>query len=207
MATATRTRSIDHANEPAGDSPDSVSPSRVRFTVEDVHRLAELGFLREDSRIELIDGDLIAMCPIGSRHASGVERLAFLFASRLGGRAMVRHQNPIRLDEHSEPEPDLMLVRPREDFYASAHPAPADVLLLIEVMDSSADYDRGTKLGLYARFGVPEVWLIDLNEARVEQHRVPDKGTYTERLIRSRGQSVSPAALPDVELTVDEILG
>jgi Uma2 family endonuclease len=100
-----------------------------------------------------------------------------------------------------------MVVNRREGGYSSAHPEPADVLLLIEVMDSSADYDRGTKLGLYARFSIAEVWLIDLNEHRIELHRAPLDGTYTDRLIRGRGSSIAPAALPDLLLDVDAILG
>ncbi|WP_145267692.1 Uma2 family endonuclease [Tautonia plasticadhaerens] len=190
-------------------SPPAPEPpaGRVRFTVSDYYRMAEAGILDEDSRVELIDGDLIAMCPIGPRHSAEVNRLTALLSARLAGRAIVSVQNPIRLDDHSEPEPDLMLVRPREDYYASAHPGPADALLLIEVMDSSAAYDRGTKLGLYARFGVAEVWLIDLDEYRVEVHLAPVDGIYTQRLIRGRGQAVAPAAFPDVELDVDAILG
>ena len=203
---ATATRSPNPATPPSPESLVS-RPARVQFSVDDYHRLAELGFFHEDARVELIEGDLIAMSPIGPRHASEVNRLNALLGSRVAGRAIVTVQNPLHLDEHSEPEPDLMLVRPRDDFYASAHPGPADVLLLIEVMDSSSAYDRGTKLGLYARSDVAEVWLIDLIEDRIEMHRIPDKGTYMERLIRSRGQTVAPTALPDVELDVDAILG
>jgi Uma2 family endonuclease len=169
--------------------------------------MLEAGILQEDSRVELIDGDLIAMCPIGPRHADEIDRLVELLVPRLVGRAILRVQNPVRLGDHSEPQPDLMVVNRRENGYASAHPGPADVLLLIEVMDSSADYDRGTKLGLYARFSIVEVWLIDLNEDRVELHRAPLDGTYTDRLIRGRGTSISPAALPDLILDVDAILG
>jgi Uma2 family endonuclease len=203
---ATATRSPDPATPPAPESPDR-RPARVRFTVEDYHRLAELGFLHEDSRVELIEGDLIAMSPVGPRHADVVDRLVELLVPLLVRRAILRVQNPLRLDEHSEPEPDLMLVNRREGRYATAHPRPADVLLLIEVMDSSADYDRGTKLGLYARYAVAEVWLIDLTEQRIEIHRMPVEGTYTERSIRSRGQTVAPGRFPDVELDVDAILG
>ncbi|MEW4567726.1 Uma2 family endonuclease [Tautonia sp. JC769] len=203
---ATATRSPYPAPPPAPGSPGR-RPARVRFTVDDYHRLAELGFLHEDARVELVEGDLIAMSPIGPRHADVVDRLVELLVPLLLRRAIVRVQNPLRLDEHSEPEPDLMLVNCREGRYASAHPRPDDVLLLIEVMDSSADYDRGTKLGLYARFAVTEVWLIDLTEQRIELHRSPNEGTYTERLIRSRGQTVAPTRFPDVELDVDAILG
>ncbi|WP_152049917.1 Uma2 family endonuclease [Tautonia marina] len=203
---ATATRSPNPATPPPSEALDA-RPARVQFTVDDYHRLAELGFLHEDSRIELIEGDLIAISPIGPRHADVVDRLVEILVPLLVGRAIVRVQNPLRLDDHSEPEPDLMIVKRREGGYASAHPRPSDVLLLIEVMDSSSDYDRGTKLGLYARFGVTEVWLIDLIEQRIAMHRTPNHGIYTERLIRSRGQTVAPTALPDVELDVDALLG
>jgi Uma2 family endonuclease len=116
-------------------------------------------------------------------------------------------QNPLRLDDHTEPLPDLMLLRPRGDFYSASHPVPADVLLLIEVMDSSADYDRNVKLPLYARSGVPEVWLIDLNRELVETHRRPVGAVYSENRLLPRGQRLAPEALADLEIAVDEILG
>ena len=219
MATATRTETdrpaAPESGAATGNAPEPLAvpgpmaepPRRFRFTVEHYYRLAELGFLDEDSRVELIEGDIVEMCPIGPHHSSSVTRLATRFHRVVGDRAIIRVQDPIRLDELSEPEPDVVLTRYREDYYASGHPGPADVLLLVEVMDSSASYDRGTKLKLYARFGVAEVWLVDVNGDCVEVHRAPDSGVYTESLIRKRGQKVAPAALPDAELEVDAILG
>jgi len=182
-------------------------PHRLKFSVDDYYRMAEAGILSEDSRVELIDGDIIVMSPIGPRHASVVDRLIDRFATRTANRAILRVQSPIHLNEHNEPEPDLTLLRPRDDFYESSHPGPNDVLLFIEVMDRSADYDRNTKLNLYARFGLSEVWLIDLAQHLVEVYRTPNQGVDTEILIRKPGQTVSPAALPDLELAMDALFG
>ncbi len=180
---------------------------RYRFSVDDYHRMAEAGILGEDDRVELIDGEVITMSPIGLRHLSCVDRLNALLVGGLGPRAIVRVQGSVRLGDRSEPEPDLVLLRPRDDFYGTSPATAGDVLTLIEVMDSSAPYDRGTKLGLYARAGVAEVWLVDLNQERVELHRRPLSGVHTEILIRPRGQTVSPEAFPDLVLAVDAILG
>ena len=169
------------ASRPAIARP-TAADRRIRFTVEDYHRMAEAGILHEDSRVELIDGDLIAMSPIGPHHAGVVDELAQLLIPQVIGRAIVRVQNPVRLDDHSEPEPDLVLAVPRDGGYRNAHPGPDDVLLLIEVMASSADRDRDIKLGLYAKANIAEVWLVDLNADRVEIYRSPAGGTYTEIL-------------------------
>jgi len=125
----------------------------------------------------------------------------------LKGRAIIWVQNPIRLDDHSEIQPDLALLQPRADYYVSRHPGPRDVFLIIEVMDTSARYDRDIKLPIYARAEIPEVWLVDLNEQRIESYRKPVSGAYTERAIYTRGQSLAPAAFPDVVLAVNDILG
>ena len=202
MATASQVE--DH---PAPTHPRSWPPGRVRFTVDDYYRMAEAGIFDEDSRLELIDGDVIAMSPLGPNHAGEVDRLNRVFQRRVENRAIVRVQNPVRLNQRSEPQPDLTLLRPRDDFYRASHPGPADVLLLIEVMDSSASYDRGTKLGLYARAGIAEVWLIDLNGDRVEVYRNLESENYTESLIRTHGETIVPLAFPDLALDVDDILG
>jgi Uma2 family endonuclease len=180
---------------------------RYRFTVDDYHRMAEAGILGEDDRVELIDGEIITMSPIGSRHLACVDRLTGLLARGVGLRAIVRVQGSVRLGDRSEPEPDLVLLRPRQDYYATSPATPGDVLTIIEVMDSSAGYDRGVKLGLYARAGVAEVWLVDLNKAWIEVHRRPVSGVHAEIQIRQRGESVSPEAFPDLVLAVDSILG
>ena len=202
MATASQVE-----EHPAPSHPRAWPPGRVRFTVDDYYRMAQAGILDEDSRVELIDGDVIAMSPLGPSHAGEVDRLNRVFQRRVEDRAIVRVQNPVRLNPRSEPQPDLTLLRPRDDFYRTAHPEPADVLLLIEVMDSSASYDRGTKLGLYAREGIAEVWLIDLNGDRVEVYRRPDGERYADALICERGQAIAPLAFPDLRLEADDILG
>jgi Uma2 family endonuclease len=169
--------------------------------------MAEVGLLTEDDRVELIDGEIVEMAPIGDRHAGTVDYLAALCFSRLQNVAQVRVQNPILLSKHSELQPDVALLRPRADFYRGAHPGPADVLLVIEVADTTGAYDRAVKLPLYASSGVPEVWLVDLDGGRVEVHRAPRPEGYSEVRILRRGDSVSPQAFQGIKVSVDEVLG
>jgi len=185
----------------------SVQLLRRSFTVEDYHRMAQAGILSEDDRVELIDGEILKMTPIGSRHATCVRRLNRLFSMAAGARVIVDVQNPIRLGEHSEPQPDLALLRPRPDFYGSSHPGPQDVLLVVEVAETSATYDREVKLPLYARAGIPEVWLIDLSEERIEIHRHPLPRGYQQVQHLRRGECLAPDALPDMSFAVEGILG
>lgn len=180
---------------------------RRRFTVDEYHRMAETGILGEDDRVELIEGEIVEMAPIGSRHAACVIRLIRLFSARPRPDVLVNVQNPIRISEYTEPQPDLTLLRFRPDFYARAHPGPEDVLLLVEVAESSAEYDRQVKLPLYARGGLREVWLVDLEGEAVEVYRGPSSTGYTEVQRRERGQTLAPTAVPDLILAVDEILG
>jgi len=135
---------------------------RYRLTADDYHRMAKAGIFAEEDRVELIEGEIIEMAPIGSQHAAYVARLQKLLEHSAGDQAIIWIQNPVVLNDQSEPEPDICLLRPRTDFYASAHPHPADVLLIIEVADTSLAYDRDVKLPLYARHGIPEVWILDL---------------------------------------------
>src|SRR5262247_3069789 len=146
----------------------AVALRRYRFTVDEYERLAQARVLTQTDRVELLDGEIVEMTPIGDRHASVVARLTSLFSKYLGDRSIVWVQNPIQLRVvRSMPQPDVVLVRPRADFYAAGKPGPDDVLLLIEVMDTSAESDRGVKLPLYARAGIPEAWLLDLTTSRV----------------------------------------
>ena len=177
-------------------------PVQHLLTVGDFYKMGEAGILGPDDRVELIEGALIDMAPIGSPHAGMVTRLNNLFVQALAGRAVLSPQNPVRLGEYSEPQPDLSVLRAREDFYADAHPGPADVLLLIEVADTSVRFDRETKVPLYARHGVPEVWLIDLNARRVEVYRAPTGGAYRERLFPENTETLAPSLLPDVEVAL-----
>jgi Uma2 family endonuclease len=178
-----------------------------KFTVDEYHRLAETGILSEDDRVELIEGVLIQMPPIRSAHAGGVDRLTMWLAPALRGRCIVRVQSPIRLGPYSEPQPDLALLRPREDFDAASHPGPADVLLVIEVAESSADYDRTHKLPLYGRAGIPEAWVVDLAREEVVVGRDPSPEGYRTLQVARRGETLTPLAFPDLILSVDEILG
>ena len=184
-----------------------VQIQRYSFTVDEFYKMAEAGIFTEDDRVELLDGEIVEMPPIGSNHASCVDRLTQLLVSRLGGRAIVRVQNPVRLTETSEPQPDLALLAPRADFYAEAHPQAPDVFLLIEVAETSADFDRQVKAPLYARAGVREVWLVDLPQRRVEVFREPYPDGYRQVRQAGPGQALSPLAFADVELRVDEIVG
>jgi Uma2 family endonuclease len=179
-----------------------------RFTVAEYHRMGEAGILAEDDRVELLDGEIVEMTPIGPAHASVVGRLTHLFSRMVGERGLVWVQNPIDLaDADSEPQPDVVLLTPRVDFYVTAHPAPADVLLLVEVMDASAERDRRLKLPLYARAAIREVWLVDLGAERIEVHRQPDADEYRQTHLLRRGESTTIEALPDLGIRVDEILG
>ena len=194
---------------------------RRRFTVEEYYQMAEAGILSSDERVELIDGeillrsdrsyifdgDLITVSSVGSRHASRVTCLCYLLNAPIGSRALVSVHRPVRLNNRSEPEPDVVVLKPHADSYRNAHPGPSDVFLVLEVIDSSADSDRTVKLGLYARFSVPEVWLVDLNRELIEVYRRPDGGAYTETRELARGESLAPEAFPDVVLGVDAILG
>ncbi len=149
-----------------------------RFSVDDYYKMAEAGILHEDDRVELIEGEVITMTPIGSRHAACVSRINKLFSRALSDAVILRVQDPIRLDDFNEPEPDLALVAFRADFYAEQHPRPEDVLLAIEVADSSLAYDRETKIPLYARSGIREVWLVDLQYGEITVYRQPTLEGY-----------------------------
>lgn len=178
-----------------------------RFTVDEYYRMAQAGVLTEDDRVELIEGQIVLREPIGPYHAGTVRRLNRLWTTRLGARAVVDVQNPVRLGAHSEPQPDLVLLRPRHDFYADTHPEPADVLLAIEVGGTSAEGDRTVKMPLYARAGIREAWLIDLAADRVEVYRRPSDEGYRDVRRLGRDQTLSAEAFPDVTLTVGDLLG
>ncbi|MBI2917807.1 MAG: Uma2 family endonuclease [Chloroflexi bacterium] len=185
----------------------AVSLVRRRFTVEEYYRMAQAGVLTEDDRVELLEGEIVEMVPIGSRHASVVYRLTHYLAQRLEQRAILGVQGPVRLGEHSEPQPDLALLRPRADFYADAHPGPEDIMLVVEVAETTSDYDRTVKVPLYTRAGILEVWLVDLTADQIEVYCDPSAEGYRERRVARRGEDVTPQALPGVSLSADEVLG
>lgn len=176
------------------------------FSVDDYHRMADAGVLSEDDRVELIEGEIVEVAPIGPVHSSRVMRAYRFFLSRLGDRAVVWVQNPIRLGDLSEPEPDIALLRPSGDDYGGGLPVAADILLLVEVADSSVAYDRDVKLPLYAAHGIVEVWLVDLPAGVVEVWSEPDATGYTSLRRMGPGRFLTPQAFPDVSLSVDELL-
>jgi Uma2 family endonuclease len=181
--------------------------SRHVFTVDDYHRLGEAGILAEDDRVELIEGELVEMSPIGSEHAACVGALNRLLILALGERGIVFPQSPVRLDQRNEPQPDFAVLRPRPHGYRSALPIPQDVFLIIEVAASSLAYDRGLKLALYARHGVPEVWIINLAAQEIEVFRKPVSDRYESSAHVNRSGSLEIEALPGVRIEVDRIFG
>lgn len=177
------------------------------FTVDEYHKMIQADILTEDDRVELLAGEIVEMSPIGTRHAACVDRLNSLFHLALGRKVIIRIQNPIQLSDLSEPEPDVAIVQARHDFYAQAHPKPEDVLLLIEVADTSVGIDRTVKLPLYAKAGIVEVWLIDLVAGRIGLYRQPTPQGYEEIEQVGSGQTLSLSTLPDFEVDVDAVLG
>jgi len=171
-----------------------------RLTVADYHRMGQVGIFSADDRVELIEGEIIDMAPIGSEHAGTVKFLANALRIAVGGRAIISVQDPIFLDRYSEPEPDVALLKPRNDFYRSAHPRPEDVLLIIEVADTTLRYDREIKAPLYARHGIPELWIVDLENRCLEVFRAPAEAVYQEVKGIERAGVLTPVALPDVSI-------
>jgi Uma2 family endonuclease len=179
---------------------------RRRFTVAELLRLSETGFLGDDERVELIRGEIIEMSPINAAHASTVSRLLSLLSRVLGERVILSVQNPVQLDDESLPQPDITLLRPRDDFYHTKHPGPQDVLLLIEVSDSTLNYDRRTKRALYGAAGIVEYWVINLPNRRIEVFREPQPDGYRTTTRYAPGEMLSPLAFDDIVLNVKEIL-
>jgi Uma2 family endonuclease len=180
--------------------------TRYRFTVEDWHQMISVGLFRDDQRLELLEGEIFEMTPIGPPHTSVVNRLTRLWTARLGPRAIVQIQGPVLAGPISEPEPDVSLLRERSDFYRERHADPTEVLLVIEVADTSLAYDRA-KLRIYAEAGMAEVWIVDLQSERVEVYRTPGPAGYADTRVLHRGDRGSCLAFPDVTVAVDEMLG
>ncbi|HUU84590.1 MAG TPA: Uma2 family endonuclease [Phycisphaerae bacterium] len=184
----------------------STTPARLHFSRADYHRMAETGIIPPDARVELLDGEIIHMSPIGPRHGAIVDRLSAFFTPRVAGRAICRVQGSIALTETTEPQPDLVLLKHRDDFYASGHPAPHDVLLVIEVAETSIEHDRVNKLRLYAQAGIPEYWVFDLARNVLIVHRNPTGQTYASVQEHDRSARISPQAFPDHVIDLNEIL-
>jgi len=185
----------------------SVSVRTRRFSVEEYHQMGWAGILKEDDRVELIEGEIIEMTPIGPRHAVCVAGLTEHFVRSLSTRAVVWAQSPIHLGPDSEPQPDVALLQPPRTRYGNAHPGPEDIFLVIEVADTTADRDRARKIPQYARAGIREAWLVNFPAQTIEVYRAPTREGYQDVRTLGRGQRLAPEAFPDFTLTVDDILG
>src|SRR2546423_6539954 len=185
----------------------SVQIAKHWFTVAEYERMGEAGIFAADDRVELIEGEIVEMSPIGKRHAACVDMLAELLRDQLQHSVTIRVQNPIQLDDYSEPQPDIAILKRREDFYRQALPQPADVLLIIEVCDTTLEYDRQIKLPLYARAGIPEVWLVNLTDEQIETYAQPAGDAYQTTGRASRGEDVQAADIADLRISAAAVLG
>jgi Uma2 family endonuclease len=180
-------------------------PTPYRFTVKEWNKLGEVGLFNEDDRVELLDGEIIIMSPIGSRHAGALANLTELFVEQSRRRYLVWPGNPVEADNYSEPLPDISLV-PRSPSLGKRHPQIKEVFLIVEIADSSLTHDRGRKLQKYAKSGVREYWIVNLRQDVIEVYRSPKGGAYRDEAVFKPGDKVSPQAFPDVVLAVSEII-
>ncbi|HEY0324316.1 MAG TPA: Uma2 family endonuclease [Pyrinomonadaceae bacterium] len=185
----------------------SLQVAKHFFTVAEFERMGEAGIFSEDARLELIEGEIVEISPIGSRHAACVKRLSRYLNRTIGDIALISTQDPIQLNDFTAPQPDIALLQLRDDFYESAHPKPQDVLLIIEVADTTVDYDRLIKLPLYAKAGIPEVWIINLPADRVEINATPDNGAYKIATEVRRGEQAQAQTISSLSIPADMILG
>ena len=185
----------------------ALTEARRLFNVDEYYRMADAGILTEDDRVELIEGEIIEMSPIGDRDAACVDRLTKLLVGRVQDAAIVRVQNPIRLSALIGPQPDLALLRPRDDFYSSGHPRPEGVFLIVEVAETSLNYDRTLELPLYARAGIPEAWLVDLPGGEIWTYSQPESGAYRMVNRLGRAGSITSGTIPGLTLDAGEIFG
>jgi Uma2 family endonuclease len=183
-----------------------VETTKKLFTVDEYYRMAEVGILGPEDRVELIDGEIFEMSPIGDRHAGCVNRANYLLTSALANRAVVSVQNPLQLNNHTEPEPDIVVLKPRTDYYASKKVRAEDALLVVEVAETTISYDRRVKLPRYAAAGIPEVWIEDLKNNLFLVYRNPDGSAFTTSLILRGEETVTPLAFPDVIFSVKDLL-
>jgi Uma2 family endonuclease len=183
-----------------------VPVERWRFTVDDFMLMGEVGIFKEGERVELIDGEVIRMNPIGFGHGGRVKRLNGTLSPLLAGRAIMSVQDPLQIRPRRQPQPDIMVLRPRADYYSTSHPVADDVLLIIEVSDSSLEYDRKTKAAVYAQAGIEDYWIINLIDMQLLVYRRPVDGIYRSIQVLTREDSIQPLAFPDVTIAVSEIL-
>jgi len=176
------------------------------ITVDEYERMGEAGIFHTDDRLELLEGEIFEMSPIGSRHAACVTVINQIFTLKFAGQMIVISQNPIRLDDFSEPQPDVALLKWRDDFYRHAHPMPDDVLLVIEVADATVESDRVYKMPLYAKAGIREAWLIDLPDGKIELYAEPVEGVYQFNRNFERGEEVKSHTIADLAINIDAVL-
>lgn len=183
------------------------APHRYVFTVEEFLRMDQAGIFGPETRVELIEGEFITMAPIGNHHQGVVNRLNRFFASRIGDGGVVSVQGPVRLGDISMPQPDLVLLQFRSDIYYSAHGRPEDILLAIEVSDTSSPYDHAVKVPLYAAYRIVELWIVDLVAGRLEVYRDPAPEGYRSLQSLGPGSVVAPQAFPELVVDLDALLG
>jgi Uma2 family endonuclease len=185
------------------------APSIVRkkFRSDEIHKMIKIGVLPEESGWELIRGEIVRRMSIGSKHVGTIIKLSKILERKVGDYVFVSAQNPVHLDEYNEPEPDIALLKPREDFYTKGLPTPADVLLLIEVSDSTVEYDRDVKRLLYAEAAINEFWLINLKNNTIECYSLPKNGHYHLAEVLELGETIKAGTIENLELQIDEILG
>ncbi len=181
------------------------TPVQRRFNVDDYYRMAEIGIIGRDDRVELLDGQVVEMSPIGKTHGMGVDAFTMMMTEAVRGQAIVRIQGVVRLDTFNEPEPDVAVLRLPLRKYGEAHPAPEDVFLIVEVGDSSRRFDKKVKLPMYAKFGIPEVWLVDLVKRHVEIHRSPDGNEYRDLTTLGPTDIASPEGFPEARIDLKEV--
>lgn len=191
---------------PGRQIPGRQGPETRKFTVAEYYRMADAGILSPEERVQLIEGEIIVMPPMGPGHAGEITRSNRLLGRLAADRFLVCSQTPLHLDDGCEPEPDVMLVRPRADCYETAHPTPADTFVVLEVSDSTLQYDRGRKANLYGRAGIAQTLVLNLPEDCIEDFTEPGPEGYGRHIIRRRGEKIRLVALPDLELAVDDLL-
>ena len=181
-------------------------PRRLRFSVDEYYKMIELGMLKDYEKAEIIEGELIQKMTIGDRHAAIVNVLNRFFVKNVSDEVLVSIQNPLRLSDYNEPEPDIVLADLTK-FDGKRHPRPEETLLIVEVSDTTLKYDRDTKLALYAEAEIPEVWIVNIPNEIIEVHQKPGSGIYQLTQIYKQGESVKSSVLPNLEIEVDKILG
>jgi Uma2 family endonuclease len=185
----------------------AVFPQKHLTDLAEWHRMGEAGIFPPESHLELIEGEILTMAPIGFNHSGHIARLIHALMPLLANQAVINAQNPVQLGDLSEPEPDLMVLRPDPDFYTTHHPKAADVFLLIEVSDSTLGFDRGQKLRLYANHQIPEYWIVNLIDHCLEVYRQPDNGDYRDKTLLGKTDKLNLLVLPEIEVAVESILG